>query len=127
MESRVAKQRTWAPTVAGILEIIEGAFSILGFLFLLIASIVVGTGSSWAGINESEFAPLAVGTVAAILAVIAVVVLAVAVLEVVGGIAALQRKNWGLALAGSIAAAIPGNILGILAIIFLAISKNEFD
>jgi hypothetical protein len=32
-----------------------------------------------------------------------------------------------LALAGSIAAALPFNILGILSIIFLAMGKDEFD
>lgn len=127
METRVEKRRTWAPTTAGILEIIEGTFSVFAFLGLLIASIVVGTGSAWAGITENDFAPLAVGTVAGILGVIAVVVLAMAILELIGGIMALRRKNWGLSLAGAIAAAIPGNILGILAIIFLAISKDEFD
>ena len=125
METRTVA-KTWEPTAAGILTIIDGSFSILVSLGLFIGSILLWTTPSWAEINESDFAPLAAGTVGTILAIIAIVVLALAILELLGGISALQRKRWGLALAGSIAAAVPGNVLGILAIIFLAMSKDEF-
>ncbi len=117
---------TWKPTVAGIFEIIDGAFSAMVSLGLFIGAIVIGTGATWAGFNEADFAPMTIGAVAAIVVVIAVVVLALAILELIAGISALQRKRWGLALAGSIAAAIPGNVLGILSIIFLAMGKDEF-
>lgn len=117
---------TWKPTVAGIFEIIDGAFSAMVSLGLFIGAIVLGTGSSWAGFTEGDFAPMTIGVVAAILVIIAVVVLALSILELVAGVSALQRKRWGLALAGSIAAAIPGNVLGILSIIFLAMGKDEF-
>jgi len=125
MQTKTVGKR-WEPTVAGILTIIEGSFSILVFFALLVGSIVLWTSPSWAGINESDFAPLTAGTVGAIVLIFAIVILALAVLELLGGISALQKKRWGLALAGSIAAALPGNILGILAIIFLAMSKDEF-
>jgi hypothetical protein len=45
----------------------------------------------------------------------------------VGGIYALKRKVWGLALAGCICALIGPWILGIPAIIFVALGKNEFE
>ncbi len=125
METKTVAKR-WEPTVAGILTIIDGSFSILVFLALLVGSIVLWTSPGWADINESDFAPLTAAGVGAIVLVFAIVVLALAVLELLGGISALQKKRWGLALAGSIAAALPGNILGILAIIFLAMSKDEF-
>ena len=118
--------KTWKPTVAGIFEIIDGAFSVMVSLFFLVGAIIVGTGATWAGFNEADFAPMTIGAVAAILVIIAVVVLALAILELSAGISALQRKRWGLALAGAIAAAIPGNVLGILSIIFLAMGKDEF-
>jgi hypothetical protein len=51
----------------------------------------------------------------------------VGILAIVGGIYALQRKIWGLALAGSIAAFFPSWILGIAAIVLTALSKNEFE
>jgi hypothetical protein len=49
-----------------------------------------------------------------------------AILSLVGGIFALQRKMWGLALAGSIGAFLTAIILGIPAIILIALSKKEF-
>ena len=125
METKIVA-RTWGPTVAGILTIIDGAFSMMASLGLFLASILLWTNPSWAEIDQSDFAPLAAGTVGTMLAIIAIVVLALAILALVGGISALQRKRWGLALAGSIAAALPVNVLGILAIIFLAMSKDEF-
>jgi len=118
--------QTWKPTVAGILEIIDGVFSILVSLGLLIGGVVVSTRAGWAGINERDFEPFTAGAVGAILIVVSIVVLALAILELFGGISALQRKRWGLAVAGSIAAAIPGNVMGILALIFLAMSNDEF-
>ena len=119
--------KTWEPTVAGILTILDGSLSVLVSFGLFIGSIVLWTSPSWAEMTESDFAPLTAGAVGTIVAIIAIVVMAMAILELLGGISALQRKRWGLALAGSIAAALPGNVLGILAIIFLAMSKNEFD
>ena len=53
--------------------------------------------------------------------------LLLAVLALVGGIFAVQRKQWGWALAGSIAAIFSLIILGIPAVVLVAISKNEFE
>jgi hypothetical protein len=126
MEAPV-KKKTWKPTTAGILSITDGAFSIMGAFFLLIASVVISAGSSWVGINETDFGTMTEASVAAVILVMAIITAILAILEIVGGIFALRRKAWGLALAGSIAAALPLNILGILAIIFLAMSKDEFS
>lgn len=49
------------------------------------------------------------------------------IVAIVGGIYALRREVWGLALAGSICALIgPWGILGVLAIIFVSLGKGEF-
>jgi hypothetical protein len=48
-------------------------------------------------------------------------------LAIAGGIFAIQRKRWGWALAGSIAAAINPLPLGIVAIVLVILSKNEFS
>ena len=48
-------------------------------------------------------------------------------LALVGGVFALQRRRWGWALAGSIAAFFPFGLLGLLATIFTAMSKEEFE
>ena len=49
------------------------------------------------------------------------------ILAIVGGTYALRRKKWGVALAGSIAAFFGQSPLGVAAIIFTALSKNEFE
>jgi hypothetical protein len=48
------------------------------------------------------------------------------VTAIIGGICAVQRKHYGMALAGSIAALFPGWIFGIGAIVFTAIGRGEF-
>lgn len=49
------------------------------------------------------------------------------IVAVVGGIYALQRKNWGLSLAGSILAFLYCRLVGIPVIVLIALSKNEFE
>ena len=50
----------------------------------------------------------------------------IAILPIVGGIYALRRKKWWLALAGSIVSLV-FFVLGILAFIFILYSKDEFE
>ena len=129
METIVPPQRaaqTWKPTVAGILDIVVGAGSLIGVLFMMVGIMVLSSSAAFLGVTESDFAPLTLGAVIAIMVVTAVFVAAIGVLSLVGGIFATQRRKWGLALAGSIAAAIGSTVFGVLAIIFLAMSKDEF-
>ena len=48
-------------------------------------------------------------------------------LGVVGGIFAIKRKNWGLALAGAIGGTMTFFPIGIPAIVFVALGKGEFE
>jgi hypothetical protein len=107
-------QKTSKPVAAGILNIIAGGLHILGALGLGIAGLVVG---SLGGMFFPSF----------LLTFLAVPMAIIGVLSIVGGILAIQRKRWGWALAGSIATLISSNILGIIAVILLAISKDEFQ
>jgi len=52
--------------------------------------------------------------------------LVLGIIAIVGGVSALRRKSFGLSLAGAICA-LPSNILGILAVIFVALSKRKFS
>lgn len=127
-------KRTWMPRAAGILCIIAGAIGMIPGIFLtLYVSLAPG------GLSKAIGALLAV----------------VGIMPIVGGIYALRRRRWGLALAGSIAALIapvvplaiisviaswparspvigamllfsPLGIPGILAIIFVIKGKGEF-
>jgi len=48
------------------------------------------------------------------------------IVAVIGGISAIRRKSFGLSLAGAICA-LPSVFEGILAVIFISISKKEFE
>ena len=125
METPVKK--TWKPTVAGILMIIVGAFSIIGAFFAIVISIVISAGSSWAGLNGNDFGTVDPSTVAAVVLVIGIIAIIFAILEIISGIFSINRKIWGLALAGAIVTALTSTVMGVLAIIFLAMGKNEFS
>ncbi len=109
--------RTWKPTAAGVLSIVSGAFIVWyrsgEFIRLAPAS----------GAFSSPHVFSLVGPVIGLVAV-------------AGGIFAIRRQRWGLALAGAICAVFPPHpwgsfiwtpVLGILAIVLLAQSKKEFS
>ena len=111
--AKAIKEKTWKPTAAGILCIIAGAIGVIAGMVVaaLIAAfggIVWFFGIGWLGVTG---APLII----------------LGIIAIVGGLYALKRRIWGLALAGSICALIsPAGILGILAIIFVIMGKDEF-
>ena len=74
----------------------------------------------WFGMPGTAYIPFPLLRVAAIL------VLLLGILAVAGGIYALRRKAWGLALTGSACGAVLAWFLGIPAVILIALSKKEF-
>jgi len=120
-------EKTWKPTVAGILNIVSGAVGLIAVFGLMIAIAITGGSVNFPGKEDiPRFVPSLLTVIAAPLAVFSV-------LSLIGGIYALQRKIWGLALTGSITAifaSIPllgGLPVGILATILIALSKGEFE
>ena len=104
------QEKTWKPTVAGILCIIAGTIGVITGIVITIVGGIVGAffGLAWGAFG--------------------VPLIMLGIIAIVGGIYALRREVWGLALAGSICALIgPWAILGILAIIFVALGKGEFE
>lgn len=116
----------WKPTVAGILSIVSGVVGLVSVFGLIIAISI--TGGFY--IPGTEQIP---GFIPSLLTGIAIPLALLSILSLVGGIYALQRRKWGLALAGSISAifaSIPllgGLPVGITATILTALSKNEFE
>jgi hypothetical protein len=107
--------RTAKPIVAGIFQIIIGSIALLAVIGLVFAAIVA--------------VPFAVGWAAAssfLLLLIALPFAIIGGLTITGGISALQRKRWGWALAGAIAAFFPCNVLGITSVVLVAVSRDEF-
>ena len=110
-QAPLSTERSWKPTTAGILTLIAGALNVIVGILLIAVIEAVGFYTGFLGL----------GAIGAPLIVIGVV-------SIVGGLFALQRKTWGIALTGAICALIPPPviILGILSIIFLALSRQEF-
>lgn len=111
-------EKTWKPVVAGILNIVSGAFSFV-VLALLILGVIV-----FAFAGDLDL-PMRMGP--AFLSVIAVPLLAAEILAIVGGIFSLKRVKWGWVLAGSIAALFLVWPLAIAAIVLTVLSMNEFE
>ena len=122
-------EKPWMPVVAGILDIVSGAFGVVVGLFMALhlhAARAIQAAPKFAP-NPGTlpqmppiFSPgmgMAMG--------IALIVLGV--LAIIGGIFALRTKVWGLALAGSIGAVITGRLLGVLALIFIVLSRKDFQ
>ena len=129
METTV--QKTWKPTTAGILNIIAGVLSLLGAIGVIIGIIFfvsVGTQpfltDMWGDLGD-----LGIGlNFLIILLVIGAIFSAIlGIFPLLGGIYALQRKKWGLALAGSIVAIFGSTPLGIASTILVAVAKDEFE
>ncbi len=103
------KPRTWKPITAGILTIVAGVNHIIGgIVFTALGGMF---GAMW-GI------PL--------IGAIGIPLIIIGAISIIGGIFAIRRKLWGLALAGAIVS-LSDFVLGILAIIFVSMGKNEFS
>jgi hypothetical protein len=107
--------KTWMPMVAGILDIVAGSLGVI----LAIALIFVGV--------LMRFVPDMPPYLVPIFTALSLPFAIVGILAIIGGIYALRRKIWGLALAGSIAAFFPCWLLGLTAIVLTALSKKEFE
>jgi ABC-type thiamin/hydroxymethylpyrimidine transport system permease subunit len=108
-------KKTWKPLTAGILSIIAGGVAVIlgcGFLISLRVAGFLTTMPKWldAALTYPAYPLVILG-----------------LLAIAGGICALVRRAWGFALAGAIAAFLVSPILGLLAIIFVALAKGEFS
>jgi len=117
-------ETTWMPKVAGILDIVAGS---LGLFFSLMMALWFAAFSFFLPMGTAEFNDVPMSFMAIFMIPWAIFMFAAGILAIVGGIYTLRRKKWGLALAGSIAAFFGSAPLGVAAIIFTALSKNEFE
>ena len=111
--------------VGGILSIVAGAFGMLWIIvavFLIVASFFVYT---------EPYYDVAPSTDVLLIAILFYgflgLLLAAGVLAIVGGVFALRKKVWGLALTGAIAGTITFFPCGIPAIIFTSLGRKEFN
>ncbi|UCH50440.1 MAG: hypothetical protein JSV54_05300 [Chloroflexota bacterium] len=120
-------ETTWKPVVAGILNIVLGVFNLLG-MFVVIGLLVAFGGGVLSVIRIAELMPIWLsGMVHGFLIVLAILLAVSSALPLIGGIYAVQRKSWGLALAGSIVAILSLAPVGIVSTVLVALSRNEFE
>lgn len=110
-------------TIAGILDITAGILGMVGAIPLLVLGL---GGAAVLGMvpepeaNRLAFLPVALFLPLALMGFVAGLV------AIVGGISAVNRKRWGLALAGSIAAIFGFFPVGIAAVVFTVLAESEF-
>lgn len=110
-------KNTWKPVAGGICSIVAGAWGILAGGTLGAVGLCV---PSMSGMD-----PVGLG----FLNLLGWPILVLGVMAIIGGVFAIRRQKWGLALAGAICAVLipPPFILGILAIVFIALGHGEFE
>jgi hypothetical protein len=129
MESS-GSQRSGLLTAGGVLSIISGVLQVIGAgvaTGLVVAAFIgsrlrpfEGMPLPWEWSERVIFVgPFWIG--------IAALGLILGIVAIAGGVAALRRSSFGLSLAGAICALLPSGVLGILAIIFVSVSKQEFE
>jgi hypothetical protein len=101
--------KTWMPMACGILSIVSGVLGFIAIAFLITFGATFGSETARDVLGSLGFWQAGLP------------------LKIIGGIYAIQRRAWGLALAGSICAILPSRLLGVPAIIFITLSRKEFE
>lgn len=98
--------------------VIGGIFCIISGVFGLITAIMFLAVGGFLGFAYAGSIALMCGAI----------ILIFAILALLGGVFAIQRKNFGMAVVGAVFALLVGYIIfGILAIIFIVLGKDEFQ
>ena len=120
--------RTWKPTTAGIINVVCGSF-------LLISGVTLF--SLWNTSTATSFAGYVMYSLGhsggpetyytnAIVTIIALACIILGIISILGGIHSIKRRLWGVALTGSISTFVYLLFFGVPAIVFTALSKDEF-
>jgi hypothetical protein len=120
-------ENAWMPKAAGILDIVAGS---LGILFSLVMGLWFAFFyyyTSFPSGPGSEFNDFPMRFMMLLMIPWAIFMLVAGILAIAGGIYALKRKKWGLALAGSVGAVFSQLALGVVAVIFTVMGKSEFE
>ncbi len=115
--------RAWMPTAAGVLSIIAGVINLLGGIAV---AAIGGIVSEMTWIYPWSFDWWMPGAPFWSIWIAGIVLIAIGIVAIIGGSFALRKKIWGMALAGAICSLPCSWILAIPAIVFIAMSKQEF-
>ena len=115
--------KTWKATTAAVLELVAGALHLVTGVAAFMLSGALAVGLNIAGLSD-----LAAIVPVPIAAMVGLPLLLLGTSALVGGICALQRRHWGFALFGAICSIPPlPSIVGIVAIVLVALSRDEFE
>jgi hypothetical protein len=116
-------QKTWAPSVAGMLNILAGAVGIMGGIIAIIMFNMMFSAAGSVG-TASQHPAYYTGIL-----VIFIVLGLIDVVAITGGVMAVRRRAWGFAMIGAVCSilSIWGWLLGIAAIVLLVRSRQEFN
>ncbi|MEN8613795.1 hypothetical protein ABFB09_00735 [Dehalogenimonas sp. THU2] len=116
---------------AGILIIISGAIGLLSSLFtpamIPMMKEIMSDPGVWEGTMTAAQIDSFVEFMGTFMIVMALIGIALSILAILGGVYAMRRRAWGLALAGSIASILLFFPTGIPAVVFTALSRSEFE
>jgi hypothetical protein len=114
-------------SAGGVLSIIVGALEVVGG-GAMVAFVCLGMPLRlWLLPCSPRFGgACSVGDVSIWLIVVGGLLVAMGIIAIAGGLSAIRRNSFGLSLGGAICALIPFNLLGLLAVVFVALGKREF-
>ena len=104
-------KKKYLSLAAGIIDIAAGGFSLVSLLFVAIVMVVLAGD----------------GEIPLFMALIPLAMVIPGVLAVVGGIFALRRRSWVMALIGSIALVVTSSVPGIAAVVLTVMARDEFE
>jgi hypothetical protein len=128
-------EKTWKPVAGGICSIVGGSFAVIGGgLMGLLGAWFGGFRGMWGGMwGPGMMTPWGSGMMmpwgSGLFSLLGLPAILLGVVAIVGGIFALRRRHWGLALAGAICAIFtPASfVLGAVATVFVALARDEFE
>jgi hypothetical protein len=106
-----AQGRTAKPVVGGVLGIVAGVAPLIAGIVLIAFGATVGT---W---DPVDWVPIGIG----------IGLLALGLVTIVGSSFAIARRNFPLAVAGGVCALFSMWMLGIPALVLIAVSSKEFE
>ena len=116
MEEEYQISKTWKPTAAGILNVLSGAFFLIGGIIVI--SLL---GQPRVAVPRARYAMYSMGLegkpgssfVTTFIILLGIAALVPGVASILGGIYSIKRKFWEIALAGSIPTFLSSIVLGI--------------
>jgi len=116
---------TWKPIMAGILDIVAGAIGMVGGIYFVVLT------SLFRSMHEIlRMDPTVIEQTEQLISrlfAIPFVLVFVGIVSIIGGVYALQRRIWGLALAGAICSCIVFPFFGLPSIIITGLAQEEFN